>query len=159
MLPKLMDYYQPTITKPLLANKRMKGILKDQRLTLLWALFILIMCNAKFGSMGHSSLFFPGFDKLVHCGFFFVFVVLCTNGYIRRQKIERLSYKQAFAITLIAIMYGVFIWLVMNFLIVPHSKASPIPFTWSAGLTNCLILIICIGYPLTYLFRKNKAGI
>jgi hypothetical protein len=60
---------------------------------------------------------------------------------------------------LIALIYGVFIWLVMNFLIVPHSNASPIPFSWSAGLTNCLILIICIGYPLTYLFRKNKIGI
>ncbi len=87
----------------------MTRILKDQRLTLLWALFILIMCNAKFGSMGHSGLFFPGFDKLVHCGFFFVFVVLCSNGYIRQCKIERFSYKQAVAITLIAIMYGALI--------------------------------------------------
>lgn len=60
---------------------------------------------------------------------------------------------------LIATIYGVFIWLVMNFLIVPNSNASQIPFSWSAGLTNCLILIICIGYPLTYLFRKNKIAI
>ncbi len=60
---------------------------------------------------------------------------------------------------LISIIYGVFIWTVMNFLIVPNSYASAIPFSWSAGLTNCLILIVCIGYPLTYIFRKNKAAI
>jgi hypothetical protein len=60
---------------------------------------------------------------------------------------------------LIAIIYGVFIWLVMNFVIVANSKATQMPFHWQAGLTNCLILIVCIGCPLTYLFRKNKVAI
>jgi hypothetical protein len=59
---------------------------------------------------------------------------------------------------LIAIMYGVFIWLVMNLIIVPSSLAKQIPFSWSAGITNCLILIVCIGYPLTYIFHKNMTA-
>jgi VanZ family protein len=80
--------------------------LKYQRLTLLWALFIFIMCNAQFGHVGKSSLFFPGFDKLVHCGFFFVFVVLCANGWIRSQSGARLAYNQVLAIALIAITFG-----------------------------------------------------
>jgi hypothetical protein len=62
-------------------------------------------------------------------------------------------------ILLIAIIYGVFIWLLMNFLIVPNSQASQIPFSWATGITNCLILIVCIGFPLTYIFRKNKVTI
>ncbi|MDQ7949115.1 MAG: hypothetical protein REI78_10730 [Pedobacter sp.] len=57
---------------------------------------------------------------------------------------------------LIAIIYGVFVWLVMNLLVVPQTLALPIPFSWSAGLINCLILIVCIGLPLAYLFRKNS---
>lgn len=57
---------------------------------------------------------------------------------------------------LIAIIYGVFVWLVMNLIIVPQTLAAQIPFSWSAGITSCLILIICIGYPLAYIFRKNS---
>lgn len=57
---------------------------------------------------------------------------------------------------LIAILYGIFIWLIMNLLVVPNSLATKIPFTWSNALLNCVILIICIGFPLSYLFFKNK---
>jgi VanZ family protein len=84
----------------------MNAVLKNQRLTLLWALFIFILCNIQFGSVGKSSLFFPGFDKLAHCGLFFVLVVFSANGFIRQNLNERLSYKNAFFITLIAIAYG-----------------------------------------------------
>jgi VanZ family protein len=84
----------------------MNALLKNQRLTLLWALFIFILCNIQFGSVGKSSLFFPGFDKLAHCGFFFVLVVFSANGFIRQNLNERLSYNNAFFITLIAIAYG-----------------------------------------------------
>ena len=90
----------------------MNAILKNQRLTLLWALFIFILCNIQFGSVGKSSLFFPGFDKLAHCGLFFVLVVFIANGFIRRNVNERLTYKSAFFITLIAIAYGGFIEIV-----------------------------------------------
>lgn len=51
-------------------------------------------------------MFFPGFDKLAHCGLFFVLVVFIANGFIRRNVNERLTYKSAFFITLIAIAYG-----------------------------------------------------
>ncbi|MDB4925027.1 VanZ family protein [Mucilaginibacter sp.] len=84
----------------------MKEFIKYQRLTILWALFVLIMCNADFGSVGKSHLFFTGFDKLVHCGFFFVFVVFCCDGFIRQQNGSKLSYKTAGIITLVAISLG-----------------------------------------------------
>ncbi|TKC04731.1 hypothetical protein FA048_18785 [Pedobacter polaris] len=60
---------------------------------------------------------------------------------------------------LIAILYGVFVWSIMNLIIVPNSKASQIPFSWSAGLINCLILISCIGLPLSYLFHKHARSV
>ncbi len=84
----------------------MNAVLKNQRLTVLWALFIFILCNIQFGSVGKSNLFFPGFDKLAHCGLFFVLVVFIANGFIRQNLNKRLSYKNAFFITLIAIAYG-----------------------------------------------------
>jgi len=90
----------------------MNTILKNQRLTLWWALFVFIICNIQIGRVGKSSLFFPGFDKLAHCGLFFVLVVFCANGFMRQHLIERLTFRNAFFITLIAIAYGGFIELV-----------------------------------------------
>lgn len=57
---------------------------------------------------------------------------------------------------IIAILYGILIWMVMNLLVVPNSLAPEIPFTWTKALLNCVILIICIGFPLSYLFFQNK---
>ena len=100
----------------------MNTLLKNQRLTILWALFILILCNVDLGSVGESNLFFPGFDKLVHCGLFFVFVVLCVNGFIRQQLNRALAYKQALMITLVAIAFGALIELLQLTI-----------FTWRSG--------------------------
>ncbi|MDB5030787.1 VanZ family protein [Mucilaginibacter sp.] len=105
----------------------MKEFIKYQRLTILWALFVLIMCNADFSSVGKSHLFFAGFDKLVHCGFFFVFVVFCCNGFIRQQNSGMLSYKTAFVITMMAILFGGLIELLQLLV-----------FTWRSGDWNDL---------------------
>ena len=91
--------------------------LKYQRLTILWALFVLMMCLMPMGNIGESSLFFPGFDKLVHCGFFFVFVVFAENGLIRQHK--NFVYTRVLITAVIAVIFGgaiellqqyVFIW-------------------------------------------------
>jgi VanZ family protein len=95
----------------------MTTFLKYQRLTILWALFVLIMCLMPMGNIGESSLFFPGFDKLVHCGFFFVFVVFAENGLIRQNK--NFVYTRVLITAVIAMIFGgaiellqqyVFIW-------------------------------------------------
>jgi len=80
--------------------------LKYQGPTILWALFVFIMCTIKLGSVEGSPLFFPGFDKLVHCGFFLTFVIFCSFGIIRQQKLTRFPFKYALLIFLIAVIYG-----------------------------------------------------
>lgn len=85
----------------------MKNVLKYQRLTILWALFIFLMCSVKIGDeVAHEPMFFPGFDKLVHCGFFFMLVILWCNGIIRQQNTRPLSYKSAAIVTVFAILFG-----------------------------------------------------
>jgi VanZ family protein len=103
----------------------MKIALKYYRPAILWALFILVMCTIKTGDVGKSSIFFPGFDKLVHCGFFFVTVVLWCNGLIRQQSPVILSYKQLIIITVISILYGGVIELLQLTI-----------FTWRSGEWN-----------------------
>ena len=84
----------------------MKKSIKYQRLTILWAFFIFIMCSVSFGPVSKSPMFFPGFDKLTHCGLFFVLVVFWSNGIIRQQNIKYLSYKSAAVILAWCLVYG-----------------------------------------------------
>lgn len=103
----------------------MKAFFRYQKLTLLWALFVLVLCNMSLGEVAHSPRFFPGFDKLVHCGFFFVFTALACNGTIRQRG--TLSYWNAFKAMIIAIAFGALIELMQLLL-----------FTWRSGEWNDL---------------------
>jgi len=100
----------------------MKTALKYYWPAILWALFIFIMCTIKLGKIGDSPIFFPGFDKLVHSGFFFVMVVFYTTGLIRQQSPRVISYTAIIIITLFAIVYGGSIELLQNYV-----------FTWRDG--------------------------
>lgn len=58
------------------------------------------------------------------------------------------------------ILYGIFIWMVMNLVVVPSSAISERPFDAVNAAINVLILIICIGIPLSFMansFYKKKA--
>ncbi|NNU33842.1 VanZ family protein [Mucilaginibacter sp. S1162] len=58
------------------------------------------------GGVGKSHLFFEGFDKLTHCGLFFVLVVFAANWYLQKNELNTLTLFPAFRITLLAIVYG-----------------------------------------------------
>lgn len=58
--------------------------LRHQYLAILWAILVLILCDIPMRSDGIPA--FPGTDKLVHTGFFFVLTVLLFYGKIRQQK-------------------------------------------------------------------------
>ncbi|HWJ90326.1 MAG TPA: hypothetical protein VNR87_04400 [Flavisolibacter sp.] len=49
------------------------------------------------------------------------------------------------------ILYGLFIWTVMNRLLVPMTRVSVARFNWTQAIINMLILIVAIGLPLSWL--------
>jgi hypothetical protein len=59
------------------------------------------------------------------------------------------------------ILYGVFVWCVMNLIVVPLSKIPQRPFNLSSALINMAILIVCIGIPLSFrasnYFKKARS--
>jgi len=60
------------------------------------------------------------------------------------------------------IVYGIFIWVVMNLVIVPLSQIGSRPFDFINALINAIILIVCIGIPLSVLakrFHENQKGL
>ena len=52
-----------------------------------------------------------------------------------------------------AVIYGIFVWCVMNLIVVPLSRVSSRPITLTNALINIGILIICIGLPVSYIAR------
>jgi VanZ family protein len=96
-----------------------------QKLTLWWALFILVMCNMALGKVSHAPLFFPGFDKLVHCGFFFVLTVLANYGSIKQSG--NLTFSAAVKAFTVAVVFGGIIELLQLYI-----------FTWRSGEWNDL---------------------
>ncbi|MBA2760563.1 MAG: hypothetical protein H0U39_01120 [Segetibacter sp.] len=60
---------------------------------------------------------------------------------------------------LTGIVYGIFIWIVMNLVVVPLSNIGIGPFTIVNALINVIILTVCIGIPLSFMastFYKKK---
>lgn len=84
----------------------MQKLLKYQSLTLLWALFILVICCASLGKAGESHLFFKGFDKLTHTGLFFVLTIFTFYGLIRKQTNVNLSGLAVTAVLLVMFLFG-----------------------------------------------------
>lgn len=52
---------------------------------------------------------------------------------------------------LTGVIYGIFIWMVMNLVVVPLSNVGSRPFNMINALINVIILIVCIGIPLSFM--------
>ncbi len=50
-----------------------------------------------------------------------------------------------------AFVYGIFVWCIMNLVVVPLSHVASRPVTLSNALINTGILILCIGIPVSYI--------
>ena len=59
--------------------------LKYQGWAIAWTVFILILCNMKMPGPNGPGIFFEGFDKMVHLGFFFVLTIFLFYGKIKHQ--------------------------------------------------------------------------
>lgn len=54
------------------------------------------------------------------------------------------------------ILYGIAVWAVMNFAVLPLTQAPPLKQTVSGSLQAAGILIVCIGIPLAFLLTPKK---
>ena len=52
------------------------------------------------------------------------------------------------------LLYGIFVWAVMNFIVVPMSNAYHAPFAWPSAIRAAAILMICIGLPISLITNR-----
>jgi VanZ family protein len=128
----------------------MKRILKYQGLTLLWALFIFVLCSIKMGGISHAPMFFAGFDKLTHCGLFFVLAVLMCAGLLKNSTQYNLSIAQAFGLLIICLTFGGGIELLQMFVFTWRSGEWADLFADSLGTFMGLFSVLVTGWAIHY---------
>lgn len=81
--------------------------LRYQYLSILWAIFVLVVCELPpIEGVSSGITFFEGFDKLAHTGFFFVLTVLLFNGKIRDQRSYSYRFQTILKIVMINLILG-----------------------------------------------------
>ena len=78
------------------------------------------------------------------CFSLFFFLFFSRIGFLKNYPLVR------------GMIYGLFVWTIMNLVVVPLSKLPPRPFEPVNVIINMIILIICIGIPLSYLAGAGK---
>ncbi|MFC3200199.1 VanZ family protein [Parapedobacter deserti] len=73
----------------------------------LWAVVVLVLCSIPSENTA-SVPKFPGIDKLVHTGFFFVFTVLVYYGAIRKSGTSKPSFILSCKVVLISFLFALF---------------------------------------------------
>ena len=79
--------------------------MKHYSWAVLWAIVVVVLCSIPSESMGEAPSF-PGMDKLVHCGFFFVFTVLLYYGAIRRAGTSGPSLGISIRVILVSLLFA-----------------------------------------------------
>ena len=84
--------------------------LKYQYLSIIWAVFTVVMCEMPSSNLNMGTVtFFEGFDKLAHTGFFFVLTVFLFYGKIRQQRSYSYRFITIVKILIITLSLGIFI--------------------------------------------------
>lgn len=96
---------------------------------------------------------FDGGSEMLLAGLVLHYIIATTFAFIFFWLFSRLEVLRKISL-LTGVAYGVMVWMVMNLLVVPLSNVSRQPFRWDGALINMLILVICIGIPLSLMAKS-----
>jgi len=76
--------------------------------------------------------------------FTLIFTIASTKTSVLRKNI-----------ILSGILYGIIVWTIMTLLIIPLTKIPAAPFQYERAILNAVILVFCIGLPISYLTARK----
>jgi hypothetical protein len=115
------------------------------------------IASGVFGKQAHlSSQSMVIFGVLFH----FLIAIIFSAFYFWIYPGIKFLHKNKFAS---AVLYGVFVWLVMNLVVVPLTITHALTFQTLDVLKGIIILIVCVGMPVTFMAssysgKKYSAG-
>ena len=88
---------------------------------------------------------------------FHYFIAFCfTTAYFLVYPHIKLLHGNAI---ITGLLYGVFVWIVMNLIVLPLSNARHAPFSWIPALRGAAILMVCIGLPIALLTARHYRNV
>ena len=98
---------------------------------------------------------FTGGTLMSVCGLLFHFLIAFTFTTFFFFIYPRLKFL-SFNVILTAIFYGVFVWTIMNRIVLPLSNTPVTPFIWMGAAIAAGILSLCIGLPLAIIAKREN---
>jgi uncharacterized membrane protein YagU involved in acid resistance len=90
---------------------------------------------------------------MIAFGLFFHYLIAMTIAMIYFLVFPRLSFLKTNRI-LNAVLIGLCAWLFMSLVVVPLSQIGPLKMTPEGAIKNIVILMVCIGTPISFLTSK-----
>lgn len=103
------------------------------------------------GALGPSAL--TGGTKIVVLGFAFHYLIAITATAVFYLASRKLRFLVERPISM-GLLYGVFVYLFMNFVVVPLSKIGYRPTALSNRIVEALIIMFCVGLPIALIVRR-----
>jgi len=104
------------------------------------------------GVFGQKAL--TGGAAMELAGLLFHFLIAGTFAFFFFWIIPKLPFLRRNWL-LAAILYGAFVWCLMNLIVLPLSNTPPLQRTASNIIQAMLILMVCIGLPLSLILHKS----
>ena len=125
--------------------------IKYQGWAISWTILIVILCCMKMPASSGTGIFFEGFDKLVHLGFFFVLTILLFYGKIQEQRNYNYRVLTIFTIILVTAGIGLAIELI-QWKFFPYRSAEP----WDFGCDMLGVFMAVFSYVVLHKTNHNE---
>jgi len=107
------------------------------------------------GAFGSGA--FSGSSIMIFWGLFFHYLIAMSFTFLFFWLVK--IFPSILKVKLItAVVYGIFMWVITQLVIVPLSKIPERFLTFSGAITAIGILIICIGIPLVWIAANQKGN-
>jgi hypothetical protein len=103
------------------------------------------------GAFGKSA--YEGGSVIVLIGLVFHFIIAISWTFIFYGAYPKLKVLQSNKF-FVGLVYGIFIWLIMNFVVIPFSLIGLRPFNLTSASIQIIIHLFIIGVPISYLTHK-----
>ncbi|WP_285059951.1 DUF1440 domain-containing protein [Pedobacter ginsengisoli] len=113
---------------------------------------VIILKFIASGVFGNAA--FSGGTEMTILGLLFHFMIALLFAAIFFLLVARILPETPVKLSA-GILYGLFVWLVMNLIVVPLSGTPKQSFHLPDAILNAAILIICVGLPISYSYYHS----
>ena len=123
---------------------------------------VIILANFKFAATFKyiaSAVFgkaaYSGGTEMILAGIFFHYLIAFSFTLFYAFAATKVRFLSANKVVS-GILYGLFVWAIMNLIVVPATRIPGSDFNLQRALVNAVILVFCIGLPISLLISRRR---